>query len=537
MTKATVQQFAAAVRKAHPEYNDVSDDRALAEAVVKAHPEYGDAVDFNGPAAAAAGGSQPVDDEKSLAGFAGNAIDSAGRLASDIGHAVTHPLDTLKAIKDVAIGGIEKYQQARGQANTLTGEQRTESIPAFDAMARALKNRYGSMDAVKRTAYEDPVGFLLDASSLMSGGAAIAERAGASSVATALRTAGELADPIRIAGKVVRPIAKGTGAAGAAVLGKTTGVGAEAIKTAARGGDAFEAGLRGATDHASAADEVLKAVEDVADGRRTAYQQQLAQLPSAQNIAVKPIYNSFQRGLDRLKVRVVPPATQAGEWSLDFSRSPLRNNAVEISRIQGAFDTLKDWGSRTTRNAAEIDVLKQQLGNLIEKGTPSAAALTATKNMAKQILETNVPAYEKMTADYAEASDLLNQIRSELSTDAPAGTRVRKVAGALNQRNAYRADLLDAIGERTGRDVRGAIAGADMNSWTPRGLMGPIAAEGALLHPRVIKTLGLTSPRLIGEILLAMSKAKNSAAGRALAAGARNPGVLRAATAAGAAGD
>jgi len=47
MAKATVQEFAAAVRKANPgAYDDITDDHQLVEAVLKAHPQYGDDVDL-----------------------------------------------------------------------------------------------------------------------------------------------------------------------------------------------------------------------------------------------------------------------------------------------------------------------------------------------------------------------------------------------------------------------------------------------------------------------------------------------------------
>src|SRR5262249_27217592 len=143
-----------------------------------------------------------------------------------------------------------------------------EHAVAFDAFKKALSTRYGSWDAAKNTAYEDPVGFLLDASAVLSGGASLARRVGLDAAATGLRVGSEITNPVAIAARVVSPVAKLAGGAAAQVLGKTTGVGADAIKTAAKGGEAFEAGLRGAADHASAADDLLSAAQDVAEQRR-----------------------------------------------------------------------------------------------------------------------------------------------------------------------------------------------------------------------------------------------------------------------------
>src|SRR5690348_2671797 len=83
---------------------------------------------------------------------------SAMQFGSNIKTAITHPVDTAKTLAKTAIGGVEKL---------IPGEQGREKD--FDKFSNLLKQRYGSMDAIKRTAQNDPVGFAADLAATLSG--------------------------------------------------------------------------------------------------------------------------------------------------------------------------------------------------------------------------------------------------------------------------------------------------------------------------------------------------------------------------------
>src|SRR3990172_2476309 len=93
----------------------------------------------------------------------GNVPSSAGGAVSDIYTAIRHPVETAKGLGTVAAGGVQKL---------IPGEQSRE--PAFNALVDFMKQRYGSLEAINRTAVEDPIGSLLDLSSLLGGAGAIA---------------------------------------------------------------------------------------------------------------------------------------------------------------------------------------------------------------------------------------------------------------------------------------------------------------------------------------------------------------------------
>jgi hypothetical protein len=499
---------------------------------------------------------------KSVGGFLANIPSSAAKLAGDVGHAVLHPIDTVNAMKDVAVGGLEKGRKSIQDATTgdslpagilpdPTGRPfRTESIPAFDNFVSAMKQRYGGAKAIGDTLYNDPVGSAVDLSALLTGGSSLAERAGLGAVSKAMRAAGEVIDPMRQGARAVSAIAGKAGSAVAPILGKTTGVGSDVIKTGAEGSAGFAEGLRGNIDHADILNDVKEGVKDLADKRRADYQQRLAQLPAQVQVSAAPVQKSFLDGLKKFNIKVVASPTPAGlQYDLDFSRSTI-SDAAQQGKLKAAMQDLSSWGSKALDETPYgMDTLKQRLSNLVNENPGRAdAILTPTKNATRSLLETQVPGYKEMTKGYADASDLLDQLNSELSVGrgAKQGTGIRKLAYALNQSNDYRRTLIDTLDQAVGGDIHGKIAGVAMNPGGARGIAGAVAGVGAALssshvpaildHPFAaaagVGGLLTTSPRAVGELLMAISKARK--AGRAVQPALTAP-VGAAARAAGAA--
>jgi hypothetical protein len=97
----------------------------------------------------------------------GNLPTSAFNLAKGIGSAIIHPIDTVTGIAKTAIGGVEKL---------IPGQQGSEQN--FDAFTKILKDRYGSLDNLQRTATNDPFGFGTDLATLFTGGASLVGKSG-----------------------------------------------------------------------------------------------------------------------------------------------------------------------------------------------------------------------------------------------------------------------------------------------------------------------------------------------------------------------
>lgn len=195
---ATVFDLGKRVKLKYPGSYDDVDDETLGRMVQRKYPGvYDDFIDES--------------TEKSLGEFVSRKLpESAKATGGQILSAIAHPIETVKAIGRVATGAAEKF---------VPGEQAQES--AFDALMDFYKTRYGSFDSAKETAYNDPIGFLMDASTVLAGlGSGLAFGAKGAAVATAgraLRPSGQIAsaasegllaassalDPIRIAAKVV----------------------------------------------------------------------------------------------------------------------------------------------------------------------------------------------------------------------------------------------------------------------------------------------------------------------------------------------
>lgn len=125
---------------------------------------------------------------------------SGGEFFGGIAEAVSHPVQTAQSLGNLAIGVAQKL---------YPGEQDKEKYA--DAVGQFFVDRYGSLDKVKQTALEDPVGFAADLSMAVTGvGGAVTKAGmlGKAGKAGQLGKLGNLAKTGRIisrAGKAIDP--------------------------------------------------------------------------------------------------------------------------------------------------------------------------------------------------------------------------------------------------------------------------------------------------------------------------------------------
>ena len=142
-------------------------------------------------------------DKKSVGGFLGNVVRSGAGLVKDIGEAVIHPVQTVKNLGKTAVGGVEKL---------IPGQQEYEQN--FDALTGFFKERYGSLDAIKETVYNDPIGFAADLSTMLGGGGTLLKAGGTISRASKVAKAGEF---LSKTGELVNPLVAPTEVAKAVI--------------------------------------------------------------------------------------------------------------------------------------------------------------------------------------------------------------------------------------------------------------------------------------------------------------------------------
>lgn len=159
------------------------------------------------------------------------------------------------------------------------------------------------------------------------------------------------------------------------------------------------------------------------------------------------------------------------DGSLDFSRSTISDRAAQNS-VRGIYQDIRSWGTKPgDLTPAAVDVLKRRIADVYSPTSNARAFTQAVKDSTHKTLVKQVPGYEDMTKGYASASEFLDQ----LSKLWPRGL----------------------AGPSTGASIFASIM-------------------GGFLSPKAALAIVMASPRLMGELMVAMSKTKPvvSAAGQ-----------------------
>lgn len=223
---------------------------------------------------------------KTIAGFVQNAKGSAGNFLSGIGNAIAHPLDTAANVAGLGVGMGELALAKAGVDPASMSPEAQNHMNLARGVIDFYKNRYGGVQNVLDTAYQDPVGVASDLSAVLGGGGAALKAGGFAKAAKAANTASKALNPLTLpltaAAKASRAVAVplmesalGTTAKdraygmtpGAAALDETSGFTSKAIEqsaTAKKGllsrlyeGMLTDAGSNGATINLSPARQVV----------------------------------------------------------------------------------------------------------------------------------------------------------------------------------------------------------------------------------------------------------------------------------------
>src|SRR3990167_5826767 len=416
-----------------------------------------------------------------------NIPSSAGRFIGDIYSAVRHPLQTVQGLADIVSGGLEKGIVSGVEAvkpGTFPGKP-TEREEKFNAVIDFFVQRYGSMDKIKKTVQEDPVGFLGDVSLALTGGGAVLKGAGTVSkiqkVAQAGKTiqvAGLAIEPLTLIGKgayiTTYPIRKVGGTLARESLGVTTGAGGEVIKEAFRNPTPeFTQALRGQTSVENILTGAREGLHTLREQRATAYRTALEGIKESKKVIdIKPFKRSIDDKLKKFGIKVDP------NGNLDFSKSVIADRA-EAVRISQFIEELRRWNDATP---AGLDILKQRLDDFYTPSGRGTALTTEISSELKQILRKEIPGYTEMTKGYAEASEVIKEIERTLSLKpgAAVDTTLRKLMSTLRQNNEFRRTLVNKLDELTEKNITSQIAGASLAPGVPSGLIGRSVFAGSL---------------------------------------------------------
>jgi hypothetical protein len=422
-----------------------------------------------------------------------NIIPSAWGMAKNIGNALSHPLDTLGAIGGVVAGAAEKI---------IPGKQEHEEN--FDSFAKALKERYGSLDNLARTATNDPFVFGSEVTALTGGLAKMAGQGAAFDNAVA-KTAQTL---------VTKPIGKlieGARKLGTDGLGWATGAGGESTNQAFINPSSVQAGIKGATTPEEVVANAKGGLETIRNNMRSSYRSDLAkikELPISLTDEFQKVKQSLLKQLDDFGVKVDPNA----KGGLNFDKSAIGNKAEAMADVKGVFKDVMSWDDYTP---AGLDTLKRRLGDLYSETGNARSLVSTTKNEVVKVLD-KVPGYSKMTSDYAQTSNLLDQLK--LITPDKVETAFTKLSQALKSNNKIKLALVKELENASGSSLMGDIAGLNLQPKLASGLTGKLATGGmgvaALSNPTLLAqffgTALVTSPWAVGKTLQALGVTNNT---------------------------
>ena len=431
-----------------------------------------------------------------------NLDESAKQLVNDI---ITPLLNPAQTAKDL-------YSLSKSVASLIPG------IEGDDTQARAVgkffKDRYGSLENIKKTFATDPVGMLSDVSIIFSGGAMLPGKVGkVSKIASKV-------DPVNVVGYGVNKASQGAGAIIKPTLGMVTGAGEEAITTAIKAGqDSGPKGLIGLNKSQKQSDfiknltgkeEILNIVEDVqgefgnlVKNKRDAYNTDIAKLElDKQKIDFKNVQDEILKYAESKEFGGVSSLADDSQKILDDILSE-----VAIYEKNPAL-----------HNAKGMDMLKQKINDMWQPTGPRGAkdVVIQTRTIIENSISNKVPGYKKVMKDYKVASKLEDELKDALSlgNNAKASTTLKKLQSTLKNNTTtnlgQRRQSLSKIPGLENKNVIERLAGQALSSRIPRGVQA-VGATGAgllglggvganLINPLALTGLLSTSPRFVGRV-------------------------------------
>ena len=434
-----------------------------------------------------------------------NFVPSAKQFGADMAQILTNPVETAEGLGRVGLGLIQLI---------IPGEQGDEETAR--QVGKFFADRYGGWEAIKRTIASDPVGFLADASTVLTGGGAAIARAPslAGRLGRVAQQAGRAVEPAGLAVKGAKQVGRALGPVAAGLAGMTTGTGARAIKTAASSGVAggdlaarFRDSMRGKTPMSDVVDEARTAVSNLYQKRGQQYKSDMAAVDGDPAI---------------LDFGDVDAALAEVSGVQNFKGIPTSRSTEGVrGRIAEIADEWRELDPSEYHTVEGFDALKQSFGDVLdtaEYGSPSWKVANQAYQSVKQSITRQAPQYADAMKGYEQATSVLKELQGELSLGRTSSTAasLRKLQSIIRDdvSSAFgrRAELGDVLEGAGARGLTQSIAGHAMQSPLPRGLRGPVVGGGTVsglglaggLNPGTAASMAAmaaaSSPRVVGEI-------------------------------------
>jgi hypothetical protein len=418
-------------------------------------------------------------------------------VAEDTLSAAMNPIQTAETITQLGAGILQNVLP-ESVVNAVGKDKR--SIKVADQVGKMFVDRYGSLDAVKKTIATDPASIAADVATVL----------GLKSPSLASK-----ADPLAITAKGAEKVASTAGDITSGVLGTTTGAGGQAVReayTAGREGgqrqQLFRDNLTGAAPLENVLHDAKQNLQALRMDRRKAYQDKMEQVKS------DPTVLTFD-GVDSALKDAIGRVTFNGQI-----KDPSAAKAVSnIAKVIGEWKSLDPARFHTPEG---MDALKQRIGAEMDKlpfeARNARQAIGDIYGAVRNDIAKQAPVYDEVMKSYSDSTELIREIERSLSLNdrASADTAMRKLQSTMrsnvNTNFGQRQKLLSEI-EGKPNLLTPQLAGQALNEWTPRGIQGATSllttgtAYGAGGIPTAIGAATISSPRLVGEAANVTGKA------------------------------
>lgn len=438
----------------------------------------------------------------------GNLPKSTGTVLHGLYTAVRHPLDTAKGVLDLGAGELQRALPESVVSAISSMDFNPEEGRRVNEMAANVNERYAKYatpEGRKELIATDPAGVLLDLSTILSGGASAAGKAGLTATEGALKTAASVTNPLNIAIKPIQIATKVGGKTAALTLGTYTGVGAQAIQ------DAYNAGKNGSKAFLDnlrqkvPVDDALNMAKDGLEKMRASSSKAYAEnkelwAKSDNKLNYDKIDNTMQSSIDSVKSGKL--------WKIGDDE---KKSILEAQKI------VDEWKADPSQNnVGGFDALKQRLDAIYPDINQRQArrVIRDIRDSVKQTIVDVSPEYKNAMKDYEIAWNLQNEIEKGLALGSKASkeTAINKLKASEKVGGEYKKSLIQKLEEESGVSLRDALTGQQFSRIEPRlGLFtgGLGAAAAYTQNPLLLAPLVAKSPRVVGEASYYAGKASN----------------------------
>jgi hypothetical protein len=457
--------------------------------------------------------SKKAPPKRSLFGAAIEAIpnipSSAAEFATGLYTAVTNPIQTASSMMDLAAGGLKAGAEQVLPKNVYNFINDMDRDPksAERAMRAArqfggqMADRYGTYDAIKNTLATDPVGFAADMSTLLSGGASVAGRAGRTGTAGVLNKMAQATNPVNVLKPAGRVVAKAAQRAPLKIANVMAPKSAAYMETAEGRAPELIAQLRrpdleivpgskptaaqaasplGLTKFSAMGETSAKALPsqnlaraNEADAARLASLRTVGGTPNdiasavkAREAAARPFYNQADKvlvaadkkfeglltrpSMDKVLARASELAAEKGVPFQIGKNRPEQTIPSKILNAEGQpMGSITVPGETAKYPGSSLHMMKMAFDDLIKNperfgiGATEVRAISQTRNEYLNWAENKVPAYKTARETFAAKSKPINQMEVGQYLE---GKLTAPLEGGAQRANVFATAVKDAPG-------------------------------------------------------------------------------------------